>query len=83
MFDADDVIIACQKLYDTINQCNSMRYQCTFDAFLVTNSSANIHARLIEINSDAFGWGPAGSSLFSWKYNPPPQQDEPPVYSSI
>ena len=39
--------------------------------------------KLIEINSEMFGWGPAGSSLFSWIYNPPPQHDEPPKFMIV
>jgi len=35
---------------------------------------------LIEINSGMFGWGPAGSSLFEWVSDPPPQAHEQPVF---
>jgi hypothetical protein len=81
MLDADDVIKACQLLYQNIYRIyKKLWYQCTFDAFITTDTDGNLEAHLIEINSDSFGWGPAGASLFSWLYRPPPLVDEPAMY---
>lgn len=84
MFDENSVINACQRCFDDFNQKlpvkNRFDYECTFDAYISTDNEANVIVNLIEINSEMFGWGPAGASLFSWIYNPPPQPDEPPKF---
>jgi hypothetical protein len=77
MLNADNIIEEAQKCFDKFNNALEIKkrynYQCTFDAYI----TGDINVELIEINSEMFGWGPAGSSLFSWKYNPPPKCDEP------
>ena len=84
LFNEQDVIDGCQKCYDYINSNlpdkHKFNYECTFDAYISTDDDGNVNVNLIEINSEMFGWGPAGSSLFSWIYNPPPQIDEPPKF---
>lgn len=84
LFDENEVIEACQKCYDDFNNALSeeyrFNYECTFDAYISTNDDAKIIVKLIEINGEMFGWGPAGASLFSWQYNPPPKSDEPPKF---
>lgn len=81
---AVDVIDACQREYDRvqagISKRHRMYYECTFDAYLIIDDKGDVSCHLIEINSEAFGWGPAGSSLFSWTDRPPPQTDEAPLY---
>jgi hypothetical protein len=87
MMSADDIIKACQKCYDDFNSQLQPEYQfnhqCTFDAYFTTDPAGQLTVHLIEINSGMFGWGPAGSSLFHWKHDPPPQADEPPVFYII
>lgn len=84
MFNEQDVIDGCQKCYDDFNgrlpEKHRFNYECTFDAYISTDDDGNVLINLIEINSEMFGWGPAGSSLFSWIYNPPPQPDEAPKF---
>jgi hypothetical protein len=87
MYNEQDVIDACQKCYDDFNgilpEKHRFNYECTFDAYISTKDDGDIDVNLIEINSEMFGWGPAGSSLFSWIYNPPPQVGEPPKYMIV
>lgn len=84
LFNEQDVIDGCQKCYDDFNsklpEKHRFNYECTFDAYLSTKDDGEVYVNLIEINSEMFGWGPAGASLFSWIYNPPPQHDEPPKF---
>jgi hypothetical protein len=82
MFPPKDVIEAAQACYDNAMQklppARRFVHQCTFDAYLsCPNETLGVH--LIEINGEAFGWGPSGSSLFDWRNDPPPMQNEPPV----
>lgn len=87
MFNEDDVINGCQKCYEDFNkklpESHQFNYECTFDAFISTDSEGEVDVNLIEINSEMFGWGPAGASLFSWIYNPPPQPDESPKFMIV
>jgi hypothetical protein len=87
MFNEDDVINGCQKCYDDFNkklpEKKRFNHECTFDAFISTDSEGEVDVNLIEINSEMFGWGPAGASLFSWIYNPPPQPDESPKFMIV
>lgn len=80
----EDMIGAAQACYDRISAGlgiqSGFQDECTFDAYITTDSEGDVSMHLIEINSGMFGWGPAGSSLFSWTQNPPPQVDETPVY---
>lgn len=84
LLDAKEVIKATQKCYDDfsskLEDKYKFNYECTFDAYISTDTEGNITVHLIEINSEMFGWGPAGSSLFSWIYNPPPKINEPPKF---
>lgn len=76
------MVHACQQEYDRVmsvmKRKHRFNYECTFDAFMMLDGE--ISCRLIEINSESFGWGPAGASLFSWLHRPPPQVDEPALY---
>lgn len=87
MFNEQDVIDGCQKCYDDFNsklpEKHQFNYECTFDAYISTKEDGEVDVNLIEINSEMFGWGPAGASLFSWIYNPPPQPDEPPKFMIV
>ncbi len=87
MFNEQDVIDGCQKCYEDFNgklpEKYRFNYECTFDAYISTDDEGEVVINLIEINSEMFGWGPAGASLFSWIYNPPPQPDEPPKFMII
>lgn len=84
MIQAKDMIEAAQRCYNMIANKLPIKHgfqdECTFDSYITTNDDGEVDMHLIEINSGMFGWGPAGSSLFSWVYNPPPQLDEPAVY---
>lgn len=84
LFDPTDVISAFQIEWNRINTHISPQHRyynnCTFDGYISTNNDA-LHGNLIEINSEGFGWGPAGAALFSWLYNPPPQDTESPVFA--
>lgn len=84
LLDPNDVITACQKEYDSVSALmkpeHQMKYQCTFDAYFLTDEEAELSCHLIEINSECFGWGPAGAALFSWSHRPPPQPNEQPLY---
>lgn len=79
-----EVVAACQRLWDECRQGlrpeRRFDYECTFDAFVTTDDDGGLRAHLIEINSEALGWGPAGSSLFEWKTRPPPRVGEAPVF---
>jgi hypothetical protein len=84
MVDPQDIVDASQRCYDRMRSLlrpgDRFDYECTFDAFFITDSEGTIEVVLIEINSEAFGWGPAGASLFHWKDDPPAKPDEPPVF---
>lgn len=82
LFPPEDVIAAAQKCYDEFNAklppARRLVHECTFDAYL-EYPDEQLVMHLIEINAEAFGWGPAGASLFEWRTDPPPMPDEPPV----
>jgi hypothetical protein len=84
ILDPKEVIESAQRCYDEFNAQlkpeHQFNYQCTFDGYLTTDDDATLLTRLIEINSEMFGWGPAGASLFHWKTDPPPQPNEEPVF---
>eukprot|EP00051_Salpingoeca_urceolata_P001668 m.42938 g.42938 ORF g.42938 m.42938 type:complete len:397 (-) comp11601_c0_seq1:44-1234(-) len=85
LLDPEEVVAACQALWDrTASRLapeHRFDYQCTFDAYLVTDpDTADLSARLIEINGEGFGWGAAGASLFHWVHRPPPQPNQEPVF---
>lgn len=79
LFKPEDVIEAAQKCFDDftakLEPRHRLVYECTFDAYLECPDEVPI-IHLIEINAEAFGWGPAGSSLFDWRTDPPPKPDE-------
>lgn len=83
MLSARDVISAAQVCFDRLQAGLPVRhrfgFECTFDAFLVVDDGG-VRMELIEINSEAFGWGPAGASLFHWETDPPPRPDQAPVF---
>lgn len=87
MWCPDAVTTAFQELYDQmmakLKPEHQYIHQCTFDAYITTDQEGEIIPYLIEINSDSFGWGPAGASLFHWIHDPPPQADEEPVYYTL
>lgn len=87
LFPAPAVVEACQRCFTATEAvllpAHSFRHQCTFDAYLVTDAEGELEARLIEINSGMFGWGPAGASLFQWLDDPPPQPGEAPVVYTV
>lgn len=69
---AEDIYIAVEKLYSDIK--NKLPYefqydQCCLDIW-IEQIDETIIAHLIEINGRG-DWGPAGSSLYCWKYDPP------------
>lgn len=84
MIVAEDMIGAAQECYNNIATGLPVEHgfqdECTFDSYITTDDEGDVHMHLIEINSGMFGWGPAGSSLFSWGHNPPPKVDQPAVY---
>lgn len=88
---AADVVAAFEKLWQRCVAAlaeKHMRYdECTFDGYITTDGQegeeeeeGELTAHLIEINSGAFGWGPAGASLFEWRHDPPPQLGEEPEF---
>lgn len=83
MMDPQDVVGAAQTCFDAMNARlppkRKFSYECTFDAFFSTTDEAEVEVHPIEINSEMFGWGPAGASLFNWLNDPPPPPDAPPV----
>lgn len=85
LLSSKDVIESAQRCYDEFNERLKpeyrFNYECTFDAYLTTDATLQTH--LIEINSEMFGWGPAGASLFHWKSDPPPQADQEPVFYTV
>lgn len=82
LFDPNDVVAAAQTCYDDamakLPPGRRMIHECTFDAYL-TSPDGSVIVHMIEINGELFGWGPAGSSLFDWRAEPPPQPNEPAV----
>lgn len=80
----DDMVAAFQRLYDDMRTRlppeRRFDHECTFDGYFSTDTDGNLTGHLIEINGEAFGWGPAGASLFHWRYNPPPQAHEEPEF---
>ena len=79
-WEAETVILAFQTLWDSFKDRlpeNLTIRDSVFDGYLTTTIDGEVIAHLIEINSGAFGWGPAGSALFDWEYEPPPQIGEP------
>lgn len=84
LFGAEDVVAAAQRCYDdfTSKMVPAHRFpgECTFDAFLTTDSTGEVDAHLIEINAGMFGWGPAGAALFHWVLEPPPSDDDDAVF---
>jgi hypothetical protein len=83
LLDGAELIAAVQRCYDAAMAAlppgRRFPHECTFDAYISTTTEGEIEARLIEINSGMFGWGPSGSALFHWRDDPPPKPDEPPV----
>lgn len=82
---AAEMIRAAQTCYDLFTSVLPSRhqfgYECTFDGYFTTDgSTGDITVHLIEINSEMFGWGPAGASLFHWRHDPPPLPTDPPVF---
>lgn len=85
MMDPKDMIAAAQRCFDDmmagLDPKHRFDYECTFDAFFTTDpDTGSVEVHLIEINSEAFGWGPAGASLFHWESDPPPGPDQIPVF---
>lgn len=84
MINERDMIVAAQKCYDKISiglsQEHGFQDECTFDAYITFDNEGYVNMHLIEINSGMFGWGPAGSALFSWTHNPPPGVTDPAIY---
>lgn len=83
LWDPSQVISAAQNCYDSamskLPPTHRYPYQCTYDAHIQSTRDGDPVVHLIEINSGEFGWGPAGASLFSWQYDPPPLTSEPRV----
>lgn len=81
-YNSQNVIDACQQLWDEVSARlrpeHRLDGECTFDAYIVNRPI--MKAFFIEINSAAFGWGPAGASLFSWAHDPPPLVGECPQF---
>lgn len=79
-----DVIDAAQICYNKVREAlipiDRFDYECTFDAYITTDSDGNLSMHMIEINSDIFGWGPSGASLFNWIDDPPPSVTDTPVF---
>lgn len=69
---AEQIYIAIIELYSNIKKSLSYEFhydQCCLDIW-IEQKDENIYAHLIEINGRG-DWGPAGSSLYCWKYDPP------------
>lgn len=75
MWKEEEIIDAAQKCFDEMMEkllpSHRYPYQCTFDAYILSNDEGMPVVNLIEINSGEFGWGPAGSGLFNWITDPP------------
>lgn len=85
MVDPKEIVAAAQRCFDAmmagLDPKLRFDYECTFDAFFTTDpDTGDVEVHLIEINSEAFGWGPAGASLFHWESDPPPSSDQTPVF---
>lgn len=77
---AEDVIRAFQNLWDIFDAKLEEELKikdAVFGGYITTDGEGEITAHLIEINTGAMGWGPAGSGLFCWIGDPPPHVDNP------